>query len=285
MTKFSSSSPRHTLLSLAAIITAALLAFVGCGDITNTTTTPDVSLTLTAASTTVAPLGKLPIAITIANLNGSTVTDTDVTLSCDSLGTVAPATVKTVGGKAEATFTAGAETGTTTVRAASGGATQTLSITIKKGAGTNPGGGVGTDDLDPSLVSWDEPAGDVGAWPITAKVVSGSITADRLTIVRDPPDSWPHVQEEGWSKPSVGNYWVIGFVDGRWHAATVDWAGVGKTGMETPCFCGADAIHGPLGTWRPVKGETAYLMMSTHARNGVINNNKQRTNIYKITMP
>jgi hypothetical protein len=148
---------------------------------------------------------------------------------------------------------------------------------------TNPPA-VGVDALDPTLVSWDEPAGDVGAWPITAKVVSGSITYDRLTIVRDPPDSWPHVQKEGWAKPSVGNYWVIGKVNGQWHAATFDWAGPGRTGMEAPCFCGGDDAHGPLATWRPVKGETAYLMMSTHARTGVLDNNKQRTNIYEIKM-
>ncbi|MBI5507478.1 MAG: hypothetical protein HY903_01875 [Deltaproteobacteria bacterium] len=142
------------------------------------------------------------------------------------------------------------------------------------------------DALDPSTVSWDEPAGNVGAWPKTSKIVQGQITASQVIVVRDPMDNWPPVQESGWDKPSIGNWWVIAKPsDGRWHAATIDWLGVGRTAMARPGFDGHDDIHGALGGWRPVSGETVYLVQTTHARSGVIRGNTQRTNIVRTVMP
>jgi hypothetical protein len=43
-------------------------------------------------------------------------------------------------------------------------------------------------------------------------------------------------------------------------------------------------MYSDLTNWRPVKGEEAYVMMSTHARAYVDPNNKQRTQIVRITM-
>lgn len=143
----------------------------------------------------------------------------------------------------------------------------------------------GEDELDPSLVSWDSPAGDVGAWEITSTILSADITAERIRIVRSPSDNWPPNSS---SKPSVGNWWIIGYLksDGRWHAATIDWLGVGRTEMKTPKWDGNGDLNSELEDWRPVSGETAYLMQSTHARAGIeIAGNKQRTNIVKVTMP
>ena len=138
-------------------------------------------------------------------------------------------------------------------------------------------------------VIWECPVGNVGAWPVTAQATNYSLTKDTLTIARDPMGSWP---VRPTSKPDVGNFWIIGLCsDGKWHGGTVDWIGVGRTSTEAPKFDGNDGMStggSPqlINSWRPVKGETAYLMASTHARDGnVLPNNSQRTNIVKVTLP
>jgi hypothetical protein len=138
-------------------------------------------------------------------------------------------------------------------------------------------------------VIWECPVGNVGAWPITAKVTHSSLTAEKLTIVRDPMGTWPARPTE---KPDVGNFWIIGRCsDGKWHGGTVDWLGVGRTTTEAPRFDGKDSMStggSPqlINSWRPASGDTAYVMLSTHARDGnVLPNNSQRTNIVKVIIP
>lgn len=161
------------------------------------------------------------------------------------------------------------------------------------GSGATPppstGAGVDESPFKAADVIWECPVGNVGAWPITAKVTNASLTKETLTIVRDPATSWPARQS---SKPDVGNFWIIGLCsDGKWHGGTVDWIGVGRTSTGAPNFDGNDGLStggSPqlINSWRPVKGETAYVMESTHARDGnVLPNNSQRTNIVKIIMP
>jgi len=125
---------------------------------------------------------------------------------------------------------------------------------------------------------------DVEKWTVNAKISAASQNGSTLSIQNNCSDVWAHVQKEGWSKPSVGNYWIIGKVNGQWHAATVDWAGVGKSGMNDLDLSGHAAMYSDLTEWRPVKGEEAYVMMSTHARAYVDSNNKYRTQIVKITI-
>jgi hypothetical protein len=281
---------RHLGLCVAGFwfLTAGIAMLSGCVKVDDESTT--ASLALQPAATSVAPGGSLVIEALATNKDGAPVKDnTQVSFKVDTLGAISPAVARTNAGKAMATFTAGAAEGIATITVKSGDASDAASVQIVKGTpapAPTPGGGAGIDQLDPNLVSWDEPAGNVGAWKITSKIVSASMTHERYSIVRDPMNNWPAYQEEGWSKPSIGNWWVIGKCsDGRWHAATVDWLGVGKTSMEAPYFNGNDDIHGLLATWRPRSGEVAYAMQSTHARSGVLHNNRQRTNIYKIIMP
>lgn len=145
---------------------------------------------------------------------------------------------------------------------------------------------VPVDAIDPRSVVWDEPAGDVGSWPVTAQITHASVTAKKIVVMRQPMDNWPWVQKPDWDKPSVGNWWAIALCDdGKFHAATTEWLGVGKTEMDTPKFDGGDDIHGPLGRWRPVSGEEFFLMQSTHARSGVIGDNCQRTQIVAVRWP
>ena len=162
------------------------------------------------------------------------------------------------------------------LEAAPAGSTTTTTITTTTSA-------AGTDELDPSLVTWDCPAGDVGKWGINSKITAYSISKDTISIQRNPDDNWPTNSS---SKPSVGNWWIIGKYNGAWYGATVDWIGVGRTETGTPGWDGNDGLNSTLNSWRPVSGETAYLMQSTHARNGVeIPGNTHRTNIVKVKMP
>jgi len=148
-----------------------------------------------------------------------------------------------------------------------------------------PTPGASSDAIDATSITWDDT--NPSTWAITAVITKAGVTSKKITAVRDPLDSWPHKQESGWDKPSVGNWWIIAKCpDGKWHGATMEYLGVNRTEMNNPGFDGGDDIHGCIGTyWRPVSGETAYLMLSTFARAYVDANNKQRTNIVKVTMP
>jgi hypothetical protein len=135
-------------------------------------------------------------------------------------------------------------------------------------------------------IQWDNRGTnmDVDTWDVNAKITSAYHSGSTLSMQNNCSDVWAHVQKEGWTKPSVGNYWLIGKVNGVWHAATVDWAGVNKSGMNDLELNGKAGMYSDLTNWRPVEGEEAYVMMSTHARAYVDSGNKHRTQIVKITM-
>ena len=145
----------------------------------------------------------------------------------------------------------------------------------------NPSGATDAGDaIDPALVTWDEPAGNVGAWKVTAKITAATLTSDGMTATYSGTDAWP-VRADGGEKPSVGNWWLIAkCADGTLHAATVEWLGKGKTRVTGKRWDGTDAIHGCVGSEvRPVSGAQAYVMISGAAR-GAPYTVKERSNIY-----
>jgi hypothetical protein len=125
---------------------------------------------------------------------------------------------------------------------------------------------------------------DVEKWTVNAKITSAYHSGSTLNMENNCSDVWKHRQDSGWSKPSVGNYWIIGKVNGQWHGATVDWVGVNRNGMSDLDLNGGAGMYSDLTNWRPVEGEEAYVMMSTHARAYVDPNNKYRTQIVRITI-
>jgi hypothetical protein len=129
-----------------------------------------------------------------------------------------------------------------------------------------PPAALAVDELAPGLVSWDEPAGDVGAWPITAAITGARITARKIEFPHAPLP-WPAIQRPGWDKPARGNAWLIAkCADGRWHGATLEWIDQQQS-IPTKRWDGTDAIHGCLGAeYRPPA--EAYLMLSAFARGG-----------------
>jgi len=142
------------------------------------------------------------------------------------------------------------------------------------------------DAIDPSTIVWDSVVQGIGAWPITAKITVANLGPDTMQVLSTGTEKWP-VRNLG--KPDIGNFWIIGgpCADGRIHGGTVDWMGPGRTSTDSPKFQGRDQLGGDMiNGWRPRKGDTAYVMLSTHARSGhTLSNNKQRSNIVKVTVP
>ena len=125
---------------------------------------------------------------------------------------------------------------------------------------------------------------DVEKWPVNAKITEAHHRGEDLYMANNCSDVWKHRQEATWSKPSVGNYWLIGKINGQWHGATVDWVGVNRSGMSDLNLHGGAGMYSDLTNWRPAQGEEAYVMISTHARAYVDTGNLYRTQIVKITM-
>jgi len=275
------------LLSAAGIAGSMLLP--GCGEITTSSTGDGgtKALKVSPAATSVAPGKTVTVTAMATDSAGSPVKDgTTVAFSTNSLGTIAPAVAQTTAGTATATFTAGTKEGTASITADALGTKQTVSVQIKAGA---TGGAGATGDEFPygvENIAWDNRGTNlpVGSWPVTARISSAYHKGEELRMFNNCSDVWPHVQKEGWTKPSVGNYWLIGKVNGKWHAATVDWVGINRSGMNDLNLNGNAGMYSDLTNWRPANGEEAYVMMSTHARAYYDPGNKQRTQIVRITI-
>lgn len=140
------------------------------------------------------------------------------------------------------------------------------------------------DAIDPASVAWDEPAGDVGAWPITATITRAAVEGGKLKFAHAAL-TWPTKQKNGWDKPARGNVWVIArCADGKWHGATVEWL-LDQQEIRLPRFDGTDDIHGCVGTdFRPTAGTEGYAMLSAFARGGAWTV-KERSQTVGVTWP
>ena len=118
-------------------------------------------------------------------------------------------------------------------------------------------------------ITWDESAGNVGLWPITAALhgvrwVKDGVMCGSITGV----DHWPEIP--GYNpKHTVGSWWLVAKFEGVWRAATMEWYGRGKLSFRGKKWNGHDDTHGPLTHWKPTPGATIGVMISTPARAGV----------------
>lgn len=146
--------------------------------------------------------------------------------------------------------------------------------------------GPGGDEIDPRLIAWDEPRSPA-VWPITAHLVGVRIDGHRIQAMRVPPRTWAAVQERGWTKPAVGNWWIFRRINGIWHGVTREWLGVDAVSVDLPTG-GEDDIHGPLGDLPAVyPGEQIGVMQSSFGgRDGNARGTAaQRTQIVLVRMP
>lgn len=147
---------------------------------------------------------------------------------------------------------------------------------------------IGVDEITPSIISWDgmiSPA----TWPITATLTNVKIDGNFIWADRSPMTGWDERQEASWSKPCIGNWWVIGKKNGQWRATTIEWLGPGKVRCERKPTNppGHDDIRGGLSDWYPASGEWIGLMQSSFGgRDGKTRGTKnQRTNIVLVQWP
>jgi len=142
------------------------------------------------------------------------------------------------------------------------------------------------DDLDISKVIWDEPAGNVGAWPIVAAFTGLRWNGDGCSVNSITGTfAWPLDPSPNNDKETIGNWWLLApCSDGKMHGATMEWLGRGKLGFSGKKWNGGDDTHGCLNNWKPKSGETIYIMISTCARGG-IKNGRERSAAKKLIIP
>ena len=141
------------------------------------------------------------------------------------------------------------------------------------------------DEIDPRLVSWDEPRSPL-SFMQTAKIIHATISPNGMAANYSGTDGWPARNDGGRDrgKPSIGNWWLIAKVDGKWHGATVEWLGPGKRLVTDKHWDGMDAIHGALTNWRYKPGEEVGIMLSGVCRAAPYTV-AERTQIKKVICP
>ncbi len=147
------------------------------------------------------------------------------------------------------------------------------------------------DDISLANVVWDEPAGDVGAWPITATLGQAHWNGDGVRVDTITGTAlWP-VRQDGGEKVTIGNWWLgVPGVDGRIHFATTDWLGRTADGKPKLKFSGKkwngnDDFHGGvLPYFVPRSGMVVYVLVSGCARFGA-ETIKERSQIKRVFIP
>jgi hypothetical protein len=141
------------------------------------------------------------------------------------------------------------------------------------------------DELDITKVVWDEPAGNVGSWPVTASFTGLRWNGDGCSVSGITGTyTWALAPEPN-PKQTIGNWWLLAECeDGITHGATMEWLGRGKLGFTGKKWDGTDATHGCLTNWKPKSGAIIYIMISTCARAGV-QNGRERSAAIKLVLP
>lgn len=279
--KFTLTGPARRLTRAAAVpafaglaLCGLLLAAGGCGS--SSSNTP-VVITFEAPSTSVAPGGTMAITINVQTDAGDPAPDgTQVELSQNpSLGTLAPTTVTTAGGKALSAFTAGGTVGTTVITARSGDDSTDLTITVQAGGGGGGGGGGGSDAIDLAQVTWTD--ANPSGYPVDAQLRGIRFELPNVCWEYvEWPDYWPNYKNQ--ARGANANQIVIGYINGRWYGGA--WEALpqsysGKGGCRVLEVLQKKENLGPFGqvedgpffTWYPASGEKIGFMMTTFVRN------------------
>jgi hypothetical protein len=279
---------------LTSGIIAVLAISPGCGDIKVTPIeqepTGAASLRIIPAATAVAPGKSLTITVTAAKPDGTPVPDGSViSLQHDSLGTITPTSVPTTGGGGRATFKAGTQAGTATIKASHGDVTKSISVLIDPKAAPGPGPG---DAIPISSISFfdSSPAG----FKVTATLSHVGVdapggTSGPVTVCWD----WTHPPwNKYFGKDVTGNMWIIAKIDGRWCAGTWEMMAPkldNHACRTTEARAGQPPFiqsHGPTAQWYPKSGEQIGHMISTITRNGIpAGSQNERTPIVMTTWP
>lgn len=139
------------------------------------------------------------------------------------------------------------------------------------------------DAIDLAQVSFDGDPVSPASWMRTAVITAAAWIGDGVKATHKGTDKW-EVRPDGGVKPSIGNWVLIAkCADEKWHGSSFEWFGIGKTRVTGKKWDGTDDIRGTMGSWRPVKGETVYLMLCTVIR-GAPFTSQQRSQAVKLTI-
>jgi hypothetical protein len=123
---------------------------------------------------------------------------------------------------------------------------------------------------------------DVSNWRVTSRVTAirfeprkPGAEKGRLAIEHTMAGKWPTLTDDG-GLTGEGNPWVLGFVGGRWRAATYEWLRPGQTwkGIDADNI-GPHTKKAPLETWVPQPGEPVGFFVSTYARDNKRTSNER----------
>jgi len=287
---------------LAAAGIAGVLVSSGCGKVSSTPVEPGavdkgvISLRIEPAASSVAPGKTIDIAVSVSDAGGFPVKDgTMVSLLNDALGVITPTAVPTSNGTAHASFLAGTTTGISTIKASTGGVTQTTTVRIDPGAAPPPPppSDGGTEPIDLSKVIWVN-GPDISKYPKNASIDSVSIEAPYNVCSKGIkyPSNWPPMD----NKPgnANANHLVFANIDGQWYAGCWE-ALFANTASCRPMETMRDGTTslGPFGQverdpfmdWYPRKGEQIGFMVTSWVRNSVPRGATGRSNVVMTTWP
>jgi len=160
------------------------------------------------------------------------------------------------------------------------------------GGGGGGGGGAGVPNIDLSkAIIASNSAQDIAKWEQNSTILSTSVTNYQICVNHDKINVWPEAYDG-----IMGNAWIFAYINGAWHGGTYEWLKGGKEneckalgsgGSRTVADMLAQHIkQGPLASWKPRKGDTVYLMVSTIARDGGATSPKDyRSDLKKIIWP
>lgn len=136
----------------------------------------------------------------------------------------------------------------------------------------------GAIDLSAATIAINSNRG-IADYRVTSVVTSVRITTSQVCIYHTKAGGWP-------VKDGVeGNPWVAAFAGGKLHAGTYEWLRPGQVCKGiTKSNIGPHVKYGTLAGWRPTKGETVWVFVSTHARLDATTSN-ERADPYAVVWP
>lgn len=144
------------------------------------------------------------------------------------------------------------------------------------------------DDVTVDKIKFDESV-NPSSWE---KVCTGGARIEKGLVYilwkegMNPIAKFQKIQHAGWDKPSYGNWWIGGKIDGEWHATTCEYIGDGNVSrldlkaklLETG---GWGSHSNALKMWFPGDGEEVLVFATTFARQGIMNG-KMRSKVFKV---